>query len=98
MSVLEDEVHSSSYGVNAGISNSGWSAFASQERDGVRMGLGYSHAWENESAVFGDEIRVVAGSGDDILDATWASMDARRFQQIWGGRESKLVSLYLGLR
>ena len=83
MSVPKDMVSTSSYGLSGGISNSGWNAFASVEGDGTRMGLGYSHAWEG-AGVFGDEVRIVAGSGDNVLDATWASMDAQRFGEVWG--------------
>ena len=82
MSVPKDMVSTSSYGLSGGISNSGWNAFASVEGDGTRMGLGYSHAWEG-AGVFGDEVRIVAGSGDNVLDATWASMGAQRFGEVW---------------
>ena len=87
MSVPEDEISTSS----GGISNTGWNAFASQETDGTRMGLGWGHAWENTSA-FGDEVRLVAGSGDDILDVTWASMNEARFAQVWKGASLNSVA------
>ena len=83
MSAPDDVLSSASYSVSGGISNSGWNVFASQELDGTRMGLGYSHAWENAGAL-GDEIRVVAGSGDDMLDVTWAKMNEARFKAVWG--------------
>lgn len=67
ITVIADELSSSSYGISAGLSNIGWNAFASVEEDGTRMGLGYSHAWDN-AGVFGDEVRLLAGYGDDVLD------------------------------
>ena len=90
MSVPKDMVSTSSYGISGGISNTGWNAFASVEQDGVRAGLGYSHAGGN-SGVFGDEVWVIAGSGDNMLDATLASMDIGNFKQVW--RDASLNSV-----
>ena len=90
MSVSEDMVSTSSYGISGGISNTGWNAFASVEGDGTRMGLGYSHAWEG-AGVFGDEVWVIAGSSDNVLDATLASMDIGNFKQVW--RDASLNSV-----
>ena len=41
--VPASQLSTSSYGISGGISNTGWNAFASQETDGTRMGLGWGH-------------------------------------------------------